>query len=114
MRLLERPLHRSIISGSCWKGAKMARGRNQSRQRQVGRSSDVTQANKYERFLEPVYLNESMVLNCAAYLFKGVNLESERTESESQQRGVSANIGLPSFGAFFESPRIVGGINSSQ
>ena len=30
-----------------------------------------------EPFLEPVYLNEKMVLNCAAYIFKGYSLESE-------------------------------------
>ena len=30
-----------------------------------------------DTFLEPVYLNEKMVLNCAAYVFKGYSLESE-------------------------------------
>ena len=29
-------------------------------------------------FLEPVYLNETMMLNCAAYLFKGFTTEIER------------------------------------
>lgn len=34
-------------------------------------------------FLEPVYLNEKMVLNCAAYLFEGVALESEDVEQKT-------------------------------
>ena len=32
-------------------------------------------------FLEPVYLNEKMVLNCAAYVFKGYSLESETSDT---------------------------------
>jgi len=36
-------------------------------------------------FLEPVYLNEKMVLNCAAYLFKGVGLESREVQSASTE-----------------------------
>lgn len=39
-----------------------------------------------ESFLEPVYLNEKMVLNCAAYIFKGYSLESETT-SQTQTEG---------------------------
>lgn len=34
-------------------------------------------------FLEPVYLNESMMLNCAAYLFEGVTAEIEKVEEKS-------------------------------
>lgn len=34
-------------------------------------------------FLEPVYLNESMMLNCAAYLFEGVTAEIEKAEERS-------------------------------
>ena len=45
-------------------------------------------------FLEPVYLNEKMVLNCAAYIFKGYSLESEthdRTQAE-RSRGGKAGV----------------------
>ncbi len=28
-------------------------------------------------FLEPVYLNETMLMNCASYFFKGISLEAE-------------------------------------
>ena len=41
-------------------------------------------------FLEPVYLNEKMVLNCAAYVFKGYSLESEAnatTQTEHSRAG---------------------------
>ena len=34
-----------------------------------------------DTFLEPVYLNEKMVLNCAAYVFKGYSLESETNDT---------------------------------
>ncbi|MBX3071500.1 MAG: hypothetical protein KF883_13430 [Thermomicrobiales bacterium] len=38
-------------------------------------------------FLEPLYLNEQMILNCAAYLFSGVPTESETsTVSEKSKR----------------------------
>ncbi|MEK8020869.1 MAG: hypothetical protein VSS75_028700 [Candidatus Parabeggiatoa sp.] len=44
-------------------------------------------------FFEPVYLNERMVLNSAAYFFRGVSLESENTEEKT-----SANKGNVSLG----------------
>ncbi len=37
----------------------------------------MVDGNTSKQFLEPVYLNEKMVLNCAAYLFGGTALESE-------------------------------------
>ena len=43
-------------------------------------------------FLEPVYLNEKMVLNCAAYVFKGYSSKSETqntTQTEREQIGQS-------------------------
>lgn len=45
-------------------------------------------------YLEPVYLNEKMVLNCAAYLFKGVSLESEVSEGETSKNKGTLSIGL--------------------
>jgi hypothetical protein len=45
-------------------------------------------------FLEPVYLNEKMVLNCAAYLFKGVSLESQETEQSSSERKGNLTLGF--------------------
>lgn len=37
-------------------------------------------------FLEPVYLNESMLMNCASYFFGGIGLEAEtKTKSENQK-----------------------------
>lgn len=50
---------------------------------------------KLQRFLEPVYLNEGMVLNCAAYLFEGVALESETVESTDSNRAAGAALGIP-------------------
>lgn len=45
-----------------------------------------------DSYIEPVYLNEKMVLNCAAYLFKGVAMESE-AQRETKLTG-KANISL--------------------
>ncbi len=46
-------------------------------------------------FLEPVYLNEKMVLNCAAYLWKGVALETESTAKTEGTKGGSVSVGIP-------------------
>lgn len=45
-------------------------------------------------YLEPVYLNEKMVLNAAAYLFKGVSSESEVLSSTSKKTDANAKIGM--------------------
>jgi len=45
-------------------------------------------------YIEPVYLNEKMALNCAAYLFKGVALESEVSAGQSSKNKGSLNIGF--------------------
>jgi hypothetical protein len=45
-------------------------------------------------FLEPVYLNEKMVLNCAAYLFEGYSLESERTDEQTTSGKANLQLGL--------------------
>ncbi|MCL5110367.1 MAG: hypothetical protein M1401_16185 [Chloroflexi bacterium] len=55
----------------------------------MARSQDI------KRFLEPVYLNEKMMLNCAAYLFGGVALESEVTKKSDTSGGGSVKLGLP-------------------
>lgn len=45
-------------------------------------------------FLEPVYLNEKMVLNCAAYLFEGYSLESESTKERTTEAKANLQLGL--------------------
>ena len=45
-------------------------------------------------FLEPVYLNEKMVLNCAAYIFKGYSLESEVNDTTGTERSRDGKAGL--------------------
>jgi hypothetical protein len=47
-------------------------------------------------FLEPVYLNEKMVLNCAAYLWEGVSLEAETAATKTNSVSGSAKVG-PTF-----------------
>lgn len=47
-----------------------------------------------ETFLEPVYLNEKMVLNCAAYLFKGYSLEADTRNQLQTDRTKSLEAGL--------------------
>lgn len=45
-------------------------------------------------YIEPVYVNEKMVLNCAAYLFKGVALESETSEGQSSKNKGNLTLGF--------------------
>lgn len=45
-------------------------------------------------YIEPVYLNEKMVLNCAAYLFKGVAMESEEQEGKKTAGKLNINLGF--------------------
>jgi hypothetical protein len=45
-------------------------------------------------YVEPVYLNEKMVLNCAAYVFKGVSLESEVSEGNVSKNKGNISIGF--------------------
>lgn len=45
-------------------------------------------------YLEPLYLNEKMVLNAAAYLFKGVSTESEEKINKSANSKANAQIGI--------------------
>lgn len=47
-----------------------------------------------DTFLEPIYLNEKMVLNCAAYLFKGYSLETEEREKSQADHTTSFKAGL--------------------
>ena len=45
-------------------------------------------------YVEPVYLNEKMVLNCAAYVFKGVAMESEVSEGKTSKHKGSLSLGF--------------------
>lgn len=45
-------------------------------------------------YVEPVYLNEKMVLNCAAYIFKGVALESEVSEGKTAKNKGNLSLGF--------------------
>lgn len=45
-------------------------------------------------YVEPVYLNEKMVLNCAAYIFKGVALESEVSEENTAKNKGNLSLGF--------------------
>ena len=45
-------------------------------------------------YVEPVYLNEKMVLNCAAYVFKGVAMESEISEENTASNKGNLNLGF--------------------
>lgn len=64
-----------------------------------------------ESFLEPIYLNEKMVLNCAAYIFKGYTLESEVRDQTESERSRSVKAGL----TFLEKLISIGGeVQSKQ
>lgn len=45
-------------------------------------------------YIEPIYLNEKMVLNCAAYMFKGVALESETSEGSTSKNKGNLSLGF--------------------
>lgn len=45
-------------------------------------------------YIEPIYLNEKMVLNCAAYLFKGVAMESESQEGKASSSKGNLSLGF--------------------
>ncbi|WP_023639801.1 hypothetical protein [Dickeya zeae] len=45
-------------------------------------------------YVEPVYLNEKMVLNCAAYVFKGVAMETEVSEGDVSRKKGNLNLGF--------------------
>lgn len=45
-------------------------------------------------YVEPIYLNEKMVLNCAAYIFKGVAMESETSEGNTAKNKGNLNLGF--------------------
>lgn len=45
-------------------------------------------------YLEPIYVNETMVLNAAAYLFKGFSAETEERESRTTAQNLNAHAGL--------------------
>ena len=47
-----------------------------------------------DTFLEPVYLNEKMVLNCAAYVFKGYSLESETNDTTKTEHSKVGKAGF--------------------
>lgn len=46
-------------------------------------------------FLSPVYLNEQMVLSCAAYLFEGFEVHREVIESTNRGAGGKAGVKVP-------------------
>ena len=50
---------------------------------------------EYRRFLEPIFLNEQMVLNTAAYLSGGVVTEIETTDQKNQTQQVSGGLTFP-------------------
>lgn len=45
-------------------------------------------------YIEPIYLNEKMVLNCAAYLFKGIAMESESQEGKASSNKGNISLGF--------------------
>lgn len=45
-------------------------------------------------YVEPVYLNEKMVMNCAAYMFKGIAMESEISEGSTSKNKGNLSLGF--------------------
>ncbi|MFL5758866.1 MAG: hypothetical protein ACJ789_03960 [Thermomicrobiales bacterium] len=74
----------------------------------------MTNPARFDKFLEPIYVNEKMVLNCAAYLFKGVPFQTETTESSDRSRGIGLSVGIPFLGDLLGAPKLQGGASSSS
>src|SRR5680860_107873 len=72
----------------------MARSRNKA-----GNSAD---SDKLPRFLEPLYINETMVLNSAAYLFKGTHTTVDSTEMAQERHSGGFGARIPGFGMMFD------------
>lgn len=53
-----------------------------------------------KQLLEPIYLNEQMLLNCASYLFDGIGLTQEinRTSAESTNKNLNGTGTIESMG----------------
>ena len=53
-----------------------------------------------KKLLEPIYLNEKMLLNCASYLFDGIGLTQEinKTSAESTNKNLNASGAVESTG----------------
>lgn len=47
------------------------------------------------QFLSPVYLNEQMVLSCAAYLFQGIETQSEISDTTKSQGAGKLGLSIP-------------------
>lgn len=43
-------------------------------------------------FLEPIYLNEVMLMNCASHLFKGVSLKAETVSTTEDTKGMEGQV----------------------
>lgn len=74
----------------------------------------MTDQTRFDRFLEPVYLNEKMVLNCAAYLFKGVPLQSETGDTNDSSRSAGVTVGIPFLQEVLAVPKLEAGIKSGS
>ncbi|WP_061011925.1 hypothetical protein [Photobacterium leiognathi] len=67
-----------------------------------------------EKILEPVFLNEKMMLNTAAYLFKGVELQAEVTKTENVGKKGNASLGFSFLQDLISPVKLSGEINSQN
>lgn len=45
-------------------------------------------------YIEPIYMNEKMILNCGAYLFRGVSMETENSTQTSTKGKGTGSLGF--------------------
>ena len=67
-----------------------------------------------EGFLEPIFLNEKMMLNTAAYLFKGVTLKEEITTDTSVEKKGKGSLGFKFLQDLFSPLSVSGEIDSTN
>lgn len=67
-----------------------------------------------DRIFEPVFLNESMVLNTAAYLFDGYSLKEEKTHESGKDGKLDASVGATLLGKLFSPISLNGEISGSS
>lgn len=67
-----------------------------------------------DKFLEPIFLNEKMMLNTAAYLFKGITLEEELTTEGSSSKKGKGSLGFKFLQELISPLSVEGEINNSN
>lgn len=65
------------------------------------------------RFLEPIYLNDQMTLNCAAYLFEGVSTQTESSLTTDKTFSAGGSLGMSILGKWLNPLQFQGDVKAN-